>query len=136
MANPYTVGWGLRPAQSLNANAVNYQLTPCRIAYNNGHSFGQGDLVIQLSTGYIDYYTTGGNNNTVAGVFMGCKYFDPNVNRTVWSNAWLAPTLASTTLVEAWIINDPMMVPMRSVTNIDIFAYEHITNLMAVGSMQ
>jgi hypothetical protein len=110
MANPYTVGWGLRPARGYGASAGNFQLQKVQIAYNNSHSFGQGDLVIGLSTGYIDYFTTGGNGNTVAGVFWGCKYFNPAINRMDWYKAWTAPSgLASTQVVEAWVYNDPMM---------------------------
>lgn len=110
MANPYTVGWGLRPARQLAAASVNYQLTRAKIAFNNSHSFGQGDLVIQLNTGFIDQYTNGNNNNLVAGVFWGCKYLNPAIGRTDWYKAWLAPSgLASTTVVEAWIYADPMI---------------------------
>jgi hypothetical protein len=109
MANPYTVGWGLRPARMQpGSGAASLQLEDVKIAYNNSNSFGQGDLVIRLSTGYIDKYVAGGSH--VLGVFWGCKYFNPSIGRTDWFKAWLAPAgLASTTIVEAWIYSDPLM---------------------------
>lgn len=76
-----------------------------QIAYNNANTFGTGDLVKALNTGYIDKYTAGGAQ--VKGVFMGCKYFSSAVGRTIWSPIWNAPSLASNLVVTAWILSDP-----------------------------
>lgn len=109
MANPYSVGWGLRPARvQPGSTSPSFALERVLIAYNNANSFGQGDPVIRLSSGFIDKYTAGTSH--ILGVFWGCKYFNPSIARTDWFKAWLAPSgLASTTVVEAWIYSDPLM---------------------------
>ncbi len=104
MANP-TVGFGLRLAGRYDGAAQAFQMEQCRIAYDNSHTFGTGNLVIGLNTGYIDAYTAGGAQ--VKGVFAGCSYFSSVVGRTIWSPLWNAPSLASTVIVTAWILSDP-----------------------------
>ncbi len=69
-----------------------------------------GDPVISLTSGYIDLYANGGS--TIHGVFMGCRYPDPNNNKqTIWRPVWNAVAgLASTDVVVAYITSDPMAV--------------------------
>lgn len=107
MANP-TAGFGLRAVRRLDGAAMSFQIEENQIAYNNSHTWGTGDLVIRLSTGYIDAYVASGA--VVLGVFMGCSYFSAPVGRTIWSPIWNAPSLASNLLVKAWIMTDPNIV--------------------------
>src|SRR5258708_31871266 len=67
-----------------------------------------GDPVRFLASGYIDKYASGGT--TICGIFKGCRYFDVNAGRKIFSNAWKAPTLSANTIVEAFVVNDPMAV--------------------------
>lgn len=69
---------------------------------------GFGDPVRLLSTGFIDKYASGGT--TVAGIFKGVSYYDPNSGRTIFTRAWLAPTLPANTPVRAFVVNDPFAV--------------------------
>lgn len=107
MSNP-TAGFGLRAVRRLDGAALNFMVEEKQIAYNNSHTWGTGDLVKLLTTGYIDNYTAGGTQ--VAGVFLGCKYFSAAVGRTIWSPIWNAPSLASNIVVTAYIISDPWVV--------------------------
>lgn len=107
MANP-TGGFGLRAVRRLDGAAMSFQIETNQIAYNNANTFGTGDLVIRLSTGFIDKYAASGA--VVLGVFMGCKYFSAPVGRTIWSPIWNAPSIASNLIVEAYIMTDPNLV--------------------------
>lgn len=107
MANP-NAPFGLRPARKIDGSAPNYQLVTRRIAYNNNNQIAKGDPVKSLASGYIDVRGTG--SDPVAGIFWGCTYLDPGLGYTTWRNAWTAPSLSSTTVVTAYIINDPSMI--------------------------
>lgn len=107
MTNP-TAGFGLRAVRRLDGAALSFAIEERRIAYNNSNTWGTGDLVKNLSTGFIDAYTAGGS--LVLGVFIGCKYFSAAVGRTIWVPNWSAPSLASTVVVTALVISDPNIV--------------------------
>lgn len=108
MANP-TAGFGLQPVRRIDGAALSFQLEVRRIAYNNSHVMATGDLVKSLTTGFIDAYIAA--DTQTAGVFFGCKYRDPNLGYTVWRPIWNAISgLASTDIVEAYIIIDPNIV--------------------------
>jgi hypothetical protein len=107
MANP-SVGFGLRPARRVDGAALNFALTEYQIAYNNTNAMCTGDLVIPLSTGYIDIWASAALS---LGVFMGCSYFSAAVGRTIWSPRWPGVSLVDSTLkVKAWVMNDPKVV--------------------------
>lgn len=105
MSNP-TGGFGLRPARRRDGAAWTGNLTPVQIAYNNSHIINKGDPVISLSSGYIDVWASG----AIRGVFWGCEYLDPVNNYVNWFNKWSAPTLASTVVVTAYVIDDPDLI--------------------------
>ena len=100
--------FGLRPLRRLDGAAPNYQMNAYRIAYNNSNSIGVGDLVKMLSTGYID--VAGAADNPCLGVFAGCEYYDNIVKRKIFNPAWLAPSLASTAEVTAYVYTDTSLV--------------------------
>lgn len=110
MSNP-TGGFGLRPVRRRDGAAWTGQLTAVQIAYNNAHTFGKGDPVQSNSSGFIDLWSSGTNSGAIRGVFWGCEYLDPVLGFIDWKNAWLAPSgLASTTIVTAYIIDDPNLI--------------------------
>jgi hypothetical protein len=100
--------WGFRPVRRLDGAAPNYQYNPYQLAYNNANTIAKGDPVKLLASGFIDVLAPG----VIApfGIFWGCSYIDPNFQRTVWLNAWKAPSLASTVIVTAWVYDDPNLV--------------------------
>lgn len=98
--------FGLRWSKRLNGGAPNMQLTRMQIAYNNSHVMAKGDLVKQLTSGYIDAYVAA--DAATCGVFWGCEY--PNANApggVTYSNIWNAVSgLPSTAQVYAYVITD------------------------------
>lgn len=109
MANP-TTGFGLQFSRRLDAAGLSAQLITRRIAYNEAAAIYNGDLLEALVDGTVQRYTAGDSAAVVAGVFRGCKYLDPASGRQQWYQYWSAPTLSSSTIVEAFIECDPNIV--------------------------
>lgn len=112
--------FGFRYVRLLNGAQPNYKVTTRYIAFNNANKIAKGDPVKMLSTGVIDLATPGAQ---IAGIFIGCKYYDPTQNRTVWFPQWTAPSNLinpsgsfspyygnNAAAVEAQIIDDPWAV--------------------------
>ena len=93
-------GTGSAPTYEQVAAIVNY----------NANAIYFGDPVTWQSDGSIARSaSTGATPGTlgIAGIFVGCKYLSVSQKRTVWSNYWPGSDVASTSSVEAYIINDP-----------------------------
>ena len=76
-----------------------------RIASSSGAIY-TGDPVmpaVSSANGYIVQASPG--STTLAGIFVGCKYLNTSLGRTVWSNYW--PGSGATGDVEAYVIDDP-----------------------------
>ena len=76
-----------------------------RIASSSGAIY-TGDPVMPAvgsANGYIVQASPG--STTLAGIFVGCKYLNTSLGRTVWSNYW--PGSGATGDVEAYVIDDP-----------------------------
>lgn len=71
-----------------------------------------GDPVI-LSTGDIGYITVPASGVTtgqpILGIFVGCKYYSPDVGRVVW-NSYFPASVSSSSPVSANIITNPEQV--------------------------
>jgi hypothetical protein len=77
-----------------------------RIASGNSTAIYTGDPVmpvVSTANGYITQAAAG--TTTLAGIFVGCKYLNTALGRTVWSNYW--PGSGATGDVEAYVIDDP-----------------------------
>jgi hypothetical protein len=85
-------------------SAPTYEQVPVRIAYNATNIFF-GDPVAPDSNGFV--VQASNNAVQVAGIFVGCKYLSVSQKRTVWSNYWPGSDVASTNVVEGYIVNDP-----------------------------
>lgn len=66
-----------------------------------------GDTVIRSTT--TPYLLSGGSTTgittTIEGVFLGCKYYNSNVGRTVWNSYW--PGSGATGDIEAYVCTNP-----------------------------
>lgn len=66
-----------------------------------------GDTVVRSTT--YPYLASGGSTTAIGspieGVFLGCKYYNTNVGRTVWNSYW--PGSGATGDVEAYVCTDP-----------------------------
>lgn len=83
-----------------------YEQVPVTIAYNASAIY-YGDPVEPDANGNV----VQGDGTTaaagIAGIFIGCKYLSVSQKRTVWSNYWPGTDVASTQVVEGYIVNDP-----------------------------
>ena len=100
--------FGFRPSRKIDGSVPNYQLVSRRIAYNYATKIAKGDLVTTLADGTIGIRAGGGSLPTL-GVFWGCRYNDPTLG-SIDVNSWVAPTLVSTTVVEALVYVDKNMI--------------------------
>lgn len=94
--------FGFQP-YSGNGSAPTYEQVTALIANADNVAVYRGDPVIWKNTGYVGAAASG--STTLAGVFMGCKYLNASLSRTVWSPYW--PGSGATGDIEAYIINDP-----------------------------
>jgi hypothetical protein len=61
-------------------------LIAVKVAASPGHTFGEGDPLQQLYTGYVDALTKGASLNALIGVFKSCEYYSTSQARKVWRN--------------------------------------------------
>lgn len=99
---------GFQDSFQMGGQAPTYAQRVYQISTTLSSQIAFGDPVRLLATGLIDKYASGGT--TVAGIFKGVSYYDPNAARTVFTKAWLAPTLPANTVVRAFVVNDPFAV--------------------------
>lgn len=85
-------------------SAPTYEQVPVRIAYNASAIY-YGDPVQPDANGYVVVGSPG--TTQIAGIFVGCKYLSVAQKRTVWSNYWPGSDVASSNIVEGYIVNDP-----------------------------
>lgn len=85
--------------------APTYQTSVYQISSSNAHSFGKGDVVKILNTGYIDRALT--SDSDFLGVIDRVEYYDTTQNKKMFLNGWLAPSTALANSVFAYVIEDP-----------------------------
>lgn len=107
MANPNSPN-GFSFVRNYYSGAPTYQLTTAEIASTNTNSFGKGDVVKLLSTGFIDRALT--SDSPVFGVLDSIEYYDSTLQKKIWTLAWLAPSTALAGSVFAKVITDPQAV--------------------------
>lgn len=98
---------GFQSGRRLDGVAATFAMSRERIAYNYGTVIAFGDPVFRYTDGTIRLYASGGT--TLLGYFRGCKYLDASSGRVEFYNSWRAPTLPSTTTVEALVDADQNM---------------------------
>lgn len=103
VAQPY----GLKPVSMIGGAPYNgaFQRIPITSAY--GTDIFKGD-VVKLTTNGVINKDTSTNACTPIGVFLGCQYTDPNTSKPVWSQRWIASTVA--TDAYAHVVTDPNVV--------------------------
>lgn len=93
---------GFSFVSNVAAASPTYQRAERQVAYNDTYSFGKGDVVSSLSTGYITKWVSG----QAFGVLDGVEYYDSTLNKKVFAPAWLAPSSALAGSVLAYVNND------------------------------
>lgn len=90
------------------SGAPTYQTTVAEIASTNSNSFGKGDVVKLLTTGFIDRALT--SDTSFFGVIDWVEYYDTVQQKKVRTLAWLAPSTALAGSVYASVITDTQAV--------------------------
>lgn len=65
----------------------------------------RGDPVTSGTDGYLIRAAAG--TTQIAGIFLGCKYYNASTKQTQWSPYWPGVSIGSTYTVEVYICNDP-----------------------------
>ncbi len=100
--------FGFTPVSRLDGAAWTGNQKQYKIASNNGHHFYQGDVVIQLSSGYIDTAAVVGGGAQILGIFIGCEYLSTSMSRRAWSNQFPGGDTAADVI--AYVIDDPNVI--------------------------
>lgn len=79
--------------------------TAYRILYSNTHQIYTGDVVVMLSTGYIDTLSPG--TTPPLGIFAGCQYISASQGRLVSSPQFPGADQITNGVVTAFVIDDP-----------------------------
>lgn len=111
--------FGALPYQGADGAAPTYGMITRLVAYNDTTKIYRGDLVKQLSTGYIAQWTAATGVSQAAGVFWGCKYYSVSQKSTVFSNYWPGADVATNAVVTAYLIPINTAVPPKFVIQSD-----------------
>lgn len=102
--------FGLRPIGRLDSGSLEvFRQYP--IASGYGTNIAMGDIVQLVDGGTattIEKQSATGDDSTeidMVGIFLGCKYTDPNTNQMTFSQLWPASTVASDAM--AYVVDDP-----------------------------
>lgn len=90
------------------SGAPTYQTTIAEIASTNGNSFGKGDVVKLLNTGFIDRALT--TDTVVFGVVDWVEYYDTVQAKKIRTLGWIAPGNALAGSCYASVITDTQAV--------------------------
>ncbi|HEY6861679.1 MAG TPA: hypothetical protein VI358_18080 [Pseudolabrys sp.] len=103
MANSNSPFGARHLGMATGASPATFSLITRKIASNNSHAIGTNDLVVNLDTGYVDYWTPSSSVvSNFAGIFNGCKFFSTALQRVIWSPYW--PGSGATGDVTAFIV--------------------------------
>lgn len=97
--------YGFTFVRNYYAAAPTYQTSVYQISSANANSFGKGDVVKGLSTGFIDRALT--SDTLFLGILDRIEYYDSVIKAKQFVNAWLAPSSALAGSVIAYVIDDP-----------------------------
>lgn len=95
---------GFQFVRNYYSAAPTYQTSVYQISSSNANSFGKGDVVKGLSTGFIDRALT--SDTSFLGILDRIEYFDSTLQAKQFRNAWLAPSSALAGSVLAYVIDD------------------------------
>lgn len=97
--------YGFQFVRNYYSAAPTYQTSVYQIASTNANSFGKGDVVKMLTTGFIDRALT--SDTLFLGVLDRVEYYDSTNKKKTFPNAWLAPSGILAGSVLAYVIDDP-----------------------------
>jgi hypothetical protein len=107
--------FGAVPFQGADGAAPTYGMVSRLIAWNNTTAIFRGDLVRQLTTGFVAQWTNGTAVSQAVGIFWGCKYYSLSQQATTFSRYWPGSDVATNAVVTAFIIPINTGVPAQFV---------------------
>jgi hypothetical protein len=100
--------FGFKPIRRLDGAAWSSCHTTKRMQITAG-ACNRGDVVKQLADGTVAVATVlGGAGNL--GIFVGCHYMQSSMGWPIWSNYWPGAGAMAGTFVDAFVIDDPLVV--------------------------
>ena len=96
--------FGLKPVNLIGGRVYAGSTRQIKIASGFGTNIFNGD-VVKLVAGCTVEKATGSTALTHVGVFVGCKFTDPNSEQMTFKNHWPASTVASDAF--AYVVDDP-----------------------------
>jgi hypothetical protein len=106
MANTFAP-FGFSECGRMDGAAPSSNMTEYFIAYDNTHQIYTGDVVVMLSTGYIDELAPG--TTPPLGIFMGCEYISSSQGRLVFSPQFPGADQITNGIVKARVLDDPAL---------------------------
>jgi hypothetical protein len=111
--------FGAAPYQGADGAAPTYGMVSRLIAYNDSTKIFRGDLVKQLTTGYVAQWTNGTAVSQAVGIFWGCKYYSLSQQATTFSKYWPGTDVATNAIVTAYILPINTGVPAQFLIQTD-----------------
>ena len=100
--------FGFKPIRRLDGAAWSSCHTTKKMQITAG-ACNRGDVVKQMPDGTVAVATVlGGAGNL--GIYVGCHYLQSSLGYPIWSNYWPGAGAAAGTQVDAFVIDDPMVV--------------------------
>ena len=97
--------YGARPVGTLSASgSFTGKTMQIKVASGYATDIFHGDFVKMVSAGTVEK-DAGTSTLTCIGIFLGCKYTDPNTNQMTFNQYWPASTVASDAV--AYVLTDP-----------------------------
>lgn len=100
--------FGFRPIRRLDGAAWSSSHTTKKMQLAAG-ACNRGDVVKQLADGTVAVSTVGAGAANV-GIFVGCHYLTAALGYPIWTNYWPGAGAVVGTLVDAFVIDDPLVV--------------------------
>lgn len=106
MANVFSP-FGYRSFGQREGSAPTAGMDTLRLYSSDANAYFTGDIVALSSAtpGYISLVNAS-SGSIVAGVFIGCEYYSPTVNRVVW-NSYFPGSVGSSNDGKAYVITNP-----------------------------
>lgn len=122
MANTFSPN-GFTPVRRIDGTCPSGAISSYQIIGTNTHAMYMGDPVSRLSTGYIDVVAPGSlPTQGVLGIFVGCEYLSVSQQKVVWSKSYPGSDVTSTTIITAYVVDDPNTVLRAWVGNLSASA--------------
>jgi hypothetical protein len=100
--------FGFKACRRLDGAAWSASHTTKRMQITAG-ACNRGDVVKQMSDGTVAVSAAGAGPANV-GIFVGCHYLLSSLGYPIWSNYWPGAGATAGTLVDAFVIDDPLVV--------------------------